>query len=148
MSNVTIQRRSPPARELRGDCFALRDLCEPRHHRFRIAVKDLRARILANVRFRKRLAGPLAAEFGSVRAAHDALGAVQPTAASIAPGPNELQSTYTFARRKRDDRSSCFGEFSRIEPRVRLLNSTNSPSLPTQILLTSLRIRCVDGLLV
>src|SRR5207249_279595 len=28
------------------------------------------------------------------------------TAASIAPGPNELQSTYTFARRKRDDGSS------------------------------------------
>ena len=28
------------------------------------------------------------------------------TAASIAPGPKELQSTYTFARRKRDDGSS------------------------------------------
>ena len=31
------------------------------------------------------------------------------TAASIAPGPNELQSTYTLARRKRDDGSSSFG---------------------------------------
>ena len=30
------------------------------------------------------------------------------TAASIARGPNELQSTYTFARRKRDDGSSSF----------------------------------------
>ena len=66
MSKVKIQRRSPPARGLRGDCFALRDLCEPRHHRCGIAVQNLRARILADPRFRERLAGPLAAEFGSV----------------------------------------------------------------------------------
>src|SRR5437867_10387959 len=36
------------------------------------------------------------------------------TAASIAPGPNELQSTYTFARRKRDDGSSSFAVSSRL----------------------------------
>ena len=79
MSKVKIQRRSPPARGLRGDCFALRAVCEPRHHRCGIAVQDLRARILADRRFRKRLAGPLAAEFGSVGAAHDALGAAAET---------------------------------------------------------------------
>ncbi len=47
-----------------GGCFALRDLCEPRHHRCGIAMQDLRARILADLRFRKRLVSPLAAEFG------------------------------------------------------------------------------------
>jgi vancomycin resistance protein YoaR len=36
-----------------------------------------------------------------------------PTAASIARGPNELQSTYTFAFRKRDDGSSSVGVSSR-----------------------------------
>src|SRR5919106_1582028 len=35
------------------------------------------------------------------------------TAASIARGPNELQSTYTFARRKRDDGSSSVAVSSR-----------------------------------
>ncbi len=35
------------------------------------------------------------------------------TAASIAPGPNELQSTYTFALRKRDYGSSSCGVSSR-----------------------------------
>src|SRR5262245_24243553 len=35
------------------------------------------------------------------------------TAASIARGPNELQSTYTFARRKRDDGSSSLGVSNR-----------------------------------
>ena len=68
---------SGPARGLRGDCFALRDLGEPRHHRCGIAVQDLLPRLLADIRFRERLAGPLAAEFGSVGAAHDALGAIQ-----------------------------------------------------------------------
>src|SRR3989442_2922944 len=76
-SRSNLSTRSPPARGLRGDCFALRDLCEPRHHRCGIAVQDLCARILPDIRFRERLAGPLAAEFGSVGAAHDALGAVQ-----------------------------------------------------------------------
>src|SRR4029077_14618622 len=64
------------ARGLRGDGFALGDLCEPRHHRRGIVVQDLRARILADLSFRKRLAGPFLAEFGAVGAAHDALGAV------------------------------------------------------------------------
>src|SRR6266581_597562 len=77
MSKVKFRPRSPPARGLRGDCFALRDLCEPRQHCGGIALQDLRARILADPCFRKRLAGLLAAEFGSVGAAHDALGAVQ-----------------------------------------------------------------------
>ena len=66
VESLKIQRRSPPARGLCGDCFALRDLGEPRHHRCGIAVKDLRARILADRRLRKRFARPLAAEFGSV----------------------------------------------------------------------------------
>jgi len=60
-----------------GDGFALRDLCKPRHDRCGIAMQDLRARFLADLRFRKRLASPLAAEFGSIGAAHDTLGAVQ-----------------------------------------------------------------------
>jgi hypothetical protein len=34
----------------------------------RLAVQDLRARILADLRFRKRLVSPLAAEFGSIGA--------------------------------------------------------------------------------
>jgi hypothetical protein len=38
---------------LRRDCFALRDLWEPRHHRCGIVVQDLRARILADLRFGK-----------------------------------------------------------------------------------------------
>ena len=48
----SIRPRFPPARGLRGNCFALRDLCEPRHHRCGILVQDLRARILADLRFR------------------------------------------------------------------------------------------------
>ena len=96
-----------------GDGFALRDLCEPRHHRCGVEVQDLRARFLANLRFRKRLAGPLAAEFGSIGAAHDTPAPYKWTAASIARGPNELQSTYTFARRKRDDGSSSCGVSNR-----------------------------------
>ena len=36
-------------------------------------MQDLRAGIVADPRFRKRLAGPLAAEFGSVGIAHDAV---------------------------------------------------------------------------
>ena len=97
-----VFRRSPPARGLRGDCFALRDLCEPRQHRRGIVVQDLRARILADLRFRKRLAGPLAAEFGSVGAAHDALGAVQAhrgldraQAASLGKAINKLSGDLT-----------------------------------------------------
>ena len=78
MSIVKIHSRSPPARGFCGCCFALRDLCKPRHHRFGIAVQDLRARILADLRFRKRFVSPLAAEFGSIGTAHDTVGAVQP----------------------------------------------------------------------
>src|SRR5438128_946021 len=72
-----VFRRSPPARGLHSDCFALRNLCEPRHDRCSIAVQDLLARILTDLRIRKRLADPLATEFSSVGAAYDALGAVQ-----------------------------------------------------------------------
>ena len=54
----------------------MRDLCEPRHHRCGIAMQDLRARIIDDPRFRKRLIGRLAAEFGAVGAGDDALAAV------------------------------------------------------------------------
>src|SRR6185503_13570737 len=46
-------------------------------HRGGVAMQDLLARFLADLRFRERLGGPLTAEFSAVGAAHDAIGAVQ-----------------------------------------------------------------------
>src|SRR5260370_21959945 len=65
------------AGELGGGAFGLRGPCGAGEHRGGIAVHDLLARFLADLRFRKRLPGPVAAELGAVGAAHDALGAVQ-----------------------------------------------------------------------
>src|SRR5438477_10391107 len=64
-------------RSSRGRAFDSRDCHERRQHRRRIAMQDLLARVLADLGFRERLGGPLAAEFGAVGAAHDAIGAVQ-----------------------------------------------------------------------
>src|SRR5438094_7194608 len=60
-----------------GGVLSLRDCSDAGEHRGRIAVQDLLARFLTDLRFRKRLLGPLAAELGAVGAAHDAVGAVQ-----------------------------------------------------------------------
>src|SRR5260370_40934051 len=65
------------AGELGGGAFALRGPRGADEHRSGIAVQDLLARFLADLRFRKRLPGPVAAELGAVGAAHDALAAVQ-----------------------------------------------------------------------
>src|SRR5438477_2785762 len=62
---------------LRGGAFAPRDACGACEHRSSVAVQDLLARFIADLRFRERLPGPVAAELGAVGAAHDALGAVE-----------------------------------------------------------------------
>src|SRR5882762_10129535 len=67
----------PGAGGLGGGALALPDLCDAGEHRSGIAMQDLLARFLADLRFRERLPGPIAAELGAVGAAHDALGAVQ-----------------------------------------------------------------------
>ena len=89
-----------------GGCFALRDLCEPRHHRCGVAVQDLRVRFLADLRFCQRLGSPLAAELGSIGPAHDTVGAVQPHRGLDRARAERVAIQYTFARRKRDDGSS------------------------------------------
>src|ERR1700730_19024930 len=65
------------AEELGGGAFGLRGPCGAGEHRSGIAVQDLLARLLADLRVRERLPRPVAAELGAVGAAHDALGAVQ-----------------------------------------------------------------------
>src|SRR3989475_11440232 len=57
--------------------FERRDRGERREHRGGVAMQDLLPRFLADFRFRERLAGPLAAKFGTVGAADDAIGAIQ-----------------------------------------------------------------------
>src|SRR5438034_4466144 len=64
-------------RPSRRRAFARRDPDERREHRGGVAMQDLLARFLTDLRFRERLGGPLAAEFSAVGAAHDAIGAVQ-----------------------------------------------------------------------
>src|SRR5271156_4116100 len=64
-------------RILGGGAFGLRGPGGAGEHRSGIAVQDLLARFLADLRFRERLSGPVAAELGAVGAAHDALGAVE-----------------------------------------------------------------------
>src|SRR6266436_2398438 len=59
-----------------GGAFALRGL-HAGEHRGGVAVQDLLARCLADLRFRERFPGPVAAELGAVGAADDALGAVE-----------------------------------------------------------------------
>src|ERR1700687_246863 len=76
-SKIENRARCGPGPVLRGGFFALRDGCDAREHRGGIAVQDLLARFVADLRFRERLGGPLAAEFAAVGAAHDALGAVR-----------------------------------------------------------------------
>jgi hypothetical protein len=61
---------------LGGGGFALCGLYDAGEHCSGIAVQDLLARFLADLRFGERLPGPVAAELGAVGAAHDALGAV------------------------------------------------------------------------
>jgi hypothetical protein len=56
-------------------------------------VQDLLARFLADLRFRERLPGSVAAELGAVGAARDALGAVEAHGCFDRMAPNELQST-------------------------------------------------------
>jgi hypothetical protein len=63
---VSVKRKdttpfSVPAR-VSGDGFALRNLCQRQHHRCDIAVQNLLARSVADLRVRKRLAGSRAAE--------------------------------------------------------------------------------------
>src|SRR5437667_11858741 len=60
-----------------GGVLSLRDCSDAGEHRGSIAVQDLLARLLTDLRFRKRLPGPVAAELGAVGAAHDTVGAVQ-----------------------------------------------------------------------
>src|SRR2546426_12611869 len=60
-----------------GGVLSLRDCSDAGEHRGSIAVQDLLARLLTDLRFGKRLPGPVAAELGAVGAAHDAVGAVQ-----------------------------------------------------------------------
>ena len=93
--------------------FARRDRGERRKHRGGIAVQDLLARFLADLRFRDRLAGPVAPN--SVPSVPHTMRSApySRTPASIARGPKELQSTYTFERRKRAEGSSSFGVSSR-----------------------------------
>src|SRR6516162_3871674 len=67
----------PGAGGLSGGYFALRGPCDAGEHRGGIAVQDLLARFLADLRFRERLFGPVAAELGAVGATYDALGAVE-----------------------------------------------------------------------
>ena len=74
-----------------GGSIGLRGPCDAGEHRSGVAMQDLLARFLADLRFRERLPGPVAAELGAVGAAHDALGAVQ-----TAPPP-----------RSRAGRTSC-----------------------------------------
>src|SRR5262249_15030713 len=66
------------ARGLGGGAFAGRVRYEASEHRGSVAAEDLLARILADLGFNERLPGPVAAEFGAVGTAHDAIGAVQP----------------------------------------------------------------------
>src|SRR5262249_51891041 len=65
------------ARGLGGGAFA-RVRHDPSEHHSGVAVQNLLARILADLGFGERLPGPVAAEFGAVGAADDAVGAVQP----------------------------------------------------------------------
>src|ERR1700724_2529249 len=67
----------PATGGLRGGAFGPRGPCGAGEHRSGIAVQDLLARVLADLRVRERLPRPVAAELGAVGAAHDALGAVQ-----------------------------------------------------------------------
>src|SRR5690348_1974072 len=67
----------PGAGRLGGGALGLCGPCGAGEHRSGIAMQDLLARFLADLRFRERLPGPVAAELGAVGAAHDALGAVQ-----------------------------------------------------------------------
>src|SRR5439155_27346142 len=50
---------------LSGSAFALRGPCDSGEHRSGVAVQDLLARFLADLRFRERLPGPVAAELGA-----------------------------------------------------------------------------------
>src|SRR4029453_15915309 len=68
----------PDARGLGGGAFALRAPRDASEHRGGVAVQDLLARVLPDLRFGERLPGPVDAELGAVGAAHDTIGAVQP----------------------------------------------------------------------
>src|ERR1700726_4244274 len=65
------------AEEIGGGAFGLRGPCRAGEHRSSIAVQDLLARVLADLRVREPLPRPVAAELVADGAAHDALGAVQ-----------------------------------------------------------------------
>src|SRR6202011_4152770 len=67
----------PGAGGLGGGSFARRGPYDAGEHRSSIAVQDLLARFLADLRFGERLPGPVAAELSTVSAADDALGAVE-----------------------------------------------------------------------
>src|SRR5258705_6184382 len=64
-------------RARRSGVRVLRDCSDAGEHRSGIAVQDLLARFLTDLRFRECLPGPVAAELGAVGAAHDAVVAVQ-----------------------------------------------------------------------
>src|SRR6058998_180530 len=66
------------ARGLDGGAFALRVPRDASEDRGGVAVQDLLARLLADLRFGERLPRPVHAELGAVGAADDAIGAVQP----------------------------------------------------------------------
>src|ERR1700721_3440988 len=64
---------------LGGGFFALRGPDDAGEHRSGVAMQDLFARILADLRFRERLPGPVATEPGAVGPPHDRPGAVETT---------------------------------------------------------------------
>src|SRR4051812_35072875 len=61
---------------LRRSFFPPRDCCEAREHRSGVAGQDLFTRVLANLRFGKRLCCPVDAELSAVGAAYDAIGTI------------------------------------------------------------------------
>src|SRR5262245_32636479 len=69
---------TPGARTLRDGGFAPRAPRGSSEHRRGVAVQDQLARLVADLGFGERLAGPVAAELGAVGAADDAIGAVEP----------------------------------------------------------------------
>src|ERR1043166_3792046 len=69
---------SARARLFGGSAFLLRGRYDTREHRRGIAVQDLLARVVADLRLRQCLPGPVAPKFGPVGAAYAARSAVQP----------------------------------------------------------------------
>ena len=83
------------------------------HHARGIPVQDLLLGVVADIGIFQCLAGPFVAEAGAVGAEQDRSAPYSRTPASMARGPNELQSTYTGERAKRTEGSSSSGVSSR-----------------------------------